>query len=191
MGQQFISVLHAHTHTPFTPRGNLAQLINRHVCIWEVEGNQRKPTLLHSSVQTVSQAQGIASVPYSLLLRMEHLEVSLKLENINYLYCASQKVIKHFNWLETESNFFLLRKNKNKKRHLSNVCEISSVFSCWEQNINMGYWWIIRSPILLSVLVSLSITFCSSPLRSLIVLQFPELHTQIKLSDLEYKATLR
>lgn len=116
---------------------------------------------------------------------MEHLEVSLKLENMNYLYCASQKVIKHFNWLETESNFFLLR--KNKKRHLSNVCEISSVFSCWEQNINMGYWWIIRSPILLSVLVSLSITFCSS----LVVLQFPELHTQIKLSNLEYKATLR
>ncbi|KAK3532596.1 hypothetical protein QTP86_025354 [Hemibagrus guttatus] len=26
--------------------------------------------------------------------------------------------------------------------------------NCWEQNINMGYWWIIRSPILLSVLIN-------------------------------------
>ncbi|KAI5091027.1 glucagon receptor isoform X1, partial [Silurus meridionalis] len=26
--------------------------------------------------------------------------------------------------------------------------------NCWEQNINMGYWWIIRSPILLAVLIN-------------------------------------
>lgn len=26
-------------------------------------------------------------------------------------------------------------------------------FRCWEQNINMNYWWIIRSPILLAVVV--------------------------------------
>ncbi|XP_062871816.1 glucagon receptor [Trichomycterus rosablanca] len=25
---------------------------------------------------------------------------------------------------------------------------------CWERNINMGYWWIIRSPILLAVLIN-------------------------------------
>lgn len=27
------------------------------------------------------------------------------------------------------------------------------IFRCWEQNINMNYWWIIRSPILLAVVV--------------------------------------
>lgn len=34
-----------------------------------------------------------------------------------------------------------------------NVC----VYRCWERNINMGYWWIIRSPILFAYLVRLSV----------------------------------
>lgn len=30
-------------------------------------------------------------------------------------------------------------------------------FRCWEQNINMNFWWIIRSPILLAVVVISSV----------------------------------
>lgn len=30
------------------------------------------------------------------------------------------------------------------------------LFSCWEQNINMKYWWIIRAPILAAVMVILA-----------------------------------
>lgn len=32
------------------------------------------------------------------------------------------------------------------------------MYRCWERNINMGYWWIIRSPILFAYLVRLSVS---------------------------------
>lgn len=33
------------------------------------------------------------------------------------------------------------------------VIRLCSVCRCWEKNVNMGYWWIIRSPILFAYLV--------------------------------------
>lgn len=46
--------------------------------------------------------------------------------------------------------------------HNSNKTFFKNVFvlmcRCWERNINMGYWWIIRSPILFAYLVRLSVS---------------------------------
>jgi len=41
--------------------------------------------------------------------------------------------------------------------HLLIYCDVFDLLlliRCWMQNIHMEYWWIIRSPILLAVLVS-------------------------------------
>lgn len=56
------------------------------------------------------------------------------------------------------------------------ILQCFSFFRCWGQNINMNYWWIIRSPILLAVVVisfpSLSLCFSFSCYFSLIRISF-------------------
>lgn len=57
-----------------------------------------------------------------------------------------------------------------------------SVSRCWERNINMGYWWIIRSPILFAYLVRLSV---SLSLSLIFVFNFLSLHLDNVLKTIQ------
>lgn len=51
----------------------------------------------------------------------------------------------------------------NLQCKVSQRCVCVCVYRCWERNVNMGFWWIIRSPILFAYLVSLSLYVCLIP----------------------------
>lgn len=83
------------------------------------------------------------------------------------------KMIKHMSvlWvppLQWNTWFIaLITAEETISRLLSEILDILLLFCrCWGQNINMNYWWIIRSPILLAVVVIFSTFSLSCGVRA-------------------------